>query len=454
MQASVIDDSPILRFHRKLRLQCGGGTFLDGYVLSAIAVAMPGIKGEYDLSAAALSSLAAAAIVGIFVGSLIFGPLSDRLGRHKLFTLDLVAFVAFSALTYFVTDLWQLILLRLLAGIAVGADYPLAMTMVTEWMPRRHRTGGIGMLVMWWFGGAIAAYVFGYAIVATFGDDAWRLVLASATIPAAITLLLRVGMPESPRWLLSRDRRDEALETLKSVYGPDATLEGLETPAKDEERGRLRELFSRKYIRRTIFASGPYAAQATAFYVILTFEPTILNSFGLGHGHASYVGSAATSIIFLIGVLPVQRLAESFGRRRLYIWSFALMVLPLAVLGIFPLESAIIVVACFCFYALVSGPTSVLSWSYPNELFPTKIRATAVGFATSMTRISAAIGTFLLPISIDSLGIRPTMLIGAGVVAAGLLMCILWAPETSGQSLDEASALPAEETTGLKVNPA
>ncbi|MCC4306716.1 MULTISPECIES: MFS transporter [Rhodococcus] len=441
---SVIDDSPILGFHRKLRFQCAGGTFLDGFLLSSMAVAIPGISDEFKLSPVMLSIMAAAALVGIFGGSLIFGWLSDRIGRHKLFTIDLAVFAIAAFATFFVTDVWQLIVLRLIVGLAVGADYPLAMTMVTEWMPTKSRAGGIAMLVMSWFGGAVTAYIVGYLIVAGAGDSSWRWVLGSATVPAVVTLLLRVGMPESPRWLLSKGRGDEALEILRTVYGPAATLAGLAAAGADEpDQGRLSELFSRRYIRRTAFAAGPYTAQTTAFFVILTFEPTILLSFGLDHGNISYLGSALTSLLFLVGCLPVLRWAETVGRRRLYICSFALMTLPLLALSVFPIEAAALVVACFCFYAFVSGPTNVLSWSYPNELFPTHIRGSAVGFATAMTRIGATAGTFLLPILLESIGTRPTMLVGAAVVAAGLVMCVLWAPETSGRSLDEASSMAA-----------
>ena len=442
--SSVIDDSPIIAFHRKLRVQCAGGTFLDGFLLSSMAVAIPGLTAEFSLSSTALSFMAAAALVGIFGGSLIFGWLSDRIGRHTLFTIDLAAFAIAAFLTFFVADVWQLIVLRLIVGLAVGADYPLAMAMVTEWMPTKYRAGGIGMLVMSWFAGAVTAYVVGYFIVAGAGDGAWRWVLGSATVPAVITLLLRMGMPESPRWLLAKGRNDEALKILHGVFGPTATLDGLTAAGHDDtSRGRFRELFSKRYIKRTAFASGPYAAQTTAFFVILTFEPTILMSFGLDHGNISYLGSALTSLLFLAGCLPVLRWAETVGRRRLYIWSFALMTLPLLLLGLVQIEAAALVVASFCFYAFVSGPTNVLSWSYPNELFPTHIRATAVGFATAMTRVGATAGTFLLPILLESIGTRSTMLVGAAVVASGLLMCVLWAPETSGKPLEETSSADA-----------
>lgn len=98
------------------------------------------------------------------------------------------------------------------------------------------------------------------------------------------------------------------------------------------------------------------------------------------------------------------------------------------------------VIVCFCAYALLSGgPTE---WTYPNELFPTGIRATAGGVATSISRSGAAAGTYLLSISLDRLGIGTTMLIGAGVAGVGWLVSFAWAEETRGRTLAETSALP------------
>jgi putative MFS transporter len=101
-----------------------------------------------------------------------------------------------------------------------------------------------------------------------------------------------------------------------------------------------------------------------------------------------------------------------------------------------------VVIACFCAYALFSGGPTVLEWTYPNELFPTGIRATAGGVATSISRIGAAAGTYLLPISLDRLGIGTTMLIGAGITLVGWLVSVAWAEETRGRTLAETSALP------------
>ena len=117
------------------------------------------------------------------------------------------------------------------------------------------------------------------------------------------------------------------------------------------------------------------------------------------------------------------------------------MTLGLLVLGLFPQAPVWVIISGFSVYALFSGGPSVLEWVYPNELFPTEIRATAVGVATAISRIGAAIGTFSLPYFLQTYGIRPTMLISTGLTMSALIVCILFAPETKGLTLRECSAL-------------
>src|SRR5690606_36138682 len=177
---------------------------------------------------------------------------------------------------------------------------------------------------------------------------------------------------------------------------------------------------------------------------------TILSAVNLSSGNLAVLGSGLISLIFLIGALPALKLVESIGRRPLIIWCFALMTVPLAVLGVIPEASAAVVILCFCGYALFSGGPGILEWIYPTELFPTEIRATAVGFATAVSRVGAAVGTYLLPTGLAAWGVGPTVLVGAAVTLAGLVVCIAWAPETRGRPLHDASSVDQATTTSAR----
>jgi putative MFS transporter len=117
------------------------------------------------------------------------------------------------------------------------------------------------------------------------------------------------------------------------------------------------------------------------------------------------------------------------------------MTLGLLVLGLFPQAPKSVIISGFLVYAFFSGGPSVLEWVYPNELFPTEVRATAVGVATGISRIGAALGTFSLPYFLQTYGIRPTMLVSTGITLLGFLICVLLAPETKGLTLRECSDL-------------
>jgi putative MFS transporter len=445
-QDNYVDNAPNTRFHTRLTLQCSGGPFLDGYVLSIIGVAMTGATGALRLSNVSVGLVGAAALIGILVGGLVFGPVTDRVGREVMYTIDLLVLVIASVLCAFVTESWQLILLRFVLGLSVGADYPIATTLLAEWLPRSSRAKMLGVTIAFWYVGAMVAYFVGYGMAELWGPGCWRWMLASAAVPGLITVLGRIGTPESPRWLISKGRTEEARTVVRKVFGEDVPLEQLAEPADSTARTiGLLGLFRGRYGGRTLFCGFFYLAQVTPLFAIYTFGPAILAAFGLASGNAGNLVSALISLVFVIGCLPALRWVETRGRRPVIIWCFAAMLVPFALLGFFPAGPTWFVISCLCAYGLFSGGPTVLEWTYPNELFPTEVRATAVGVATAISRLGAAAGTYLLPVGLQRLGIGPTMLIGAGLTLLGWLACLFWAPETRGRSLAETCALDNTE---------
>ncbi|WP_433591414.1 MFS transporter [Nocardia sp. CA-145437] len=155
------------------------------------------------------------------------------------------------------------------------------------------------------------------------------------------------------------------------------------------------------------------------------------------------LGTALISLVFLIGCLPAMRLIDTIGRRPTIVWCFGLMIPPVLFIGLWPTMPTLLAFTMLLLYAFFCGGPNVLDWTYPNELFPTHIRATAVGFATSISRIGAALGTYLLPWSLDHLGMGPTFLFAAVVTAIGFLICLWGAPETKGRNLESAATVAA-----------
>ncbi len=235
-----VEDAPLNAFHRKLTVYSAGGPFLDGYVLSIIGVAMLQITNALQLSAFWEGLIAASALIGVFLGGFLGGWFTDKYGRKVLYLVDLIAIVGFSVAQFWVESAWALFAWRLLIGIAVGADYPIATSLLAEFLPRKQRGPLLAAMVLMWFAGAAAAYMVGELLLRVGGDDGWRWVLASALVPGALFLIARSGTPESPRWLLSKGRTAEADAVIKRVYGPDYSIADLPEHVSDKPL-RLRQ---------------------------------------------------------------------------------------------------------------------------------------------------------------------------------------------------------------------
>lgn len=147
-------------------------------------------------------------------------------------------------------------------------------------------------------------------------------------------------------------------------------------------------------------------------------------------------------MLFTVGVIPAMALVDRIGRRPLLTIPFLVTAISLAVLAVMPSGVGFGVVALlFSVFAIFSAASSVLQWIYPAELFPTPVRATALGIATSVSRVSAGIGTFVVPLAIAHFGSRMVIAAMAGLSLVGWLTAVRSAPETAGLTLSEASSL-------------
>ena len=285
-----------------------GGPFLEGYVLGIIGVALSRLGTDIEISNSMSGLLGIAALVGLFLGAAVGGWLTDLIGRHKMFILDLIVIVVLSALCAVVTSPLQLVALRFLIGVAIGADYPIATSMIAEFSPRKHRAMSMGMIAAAWSLGANVAALVGYALYET--PHGWRWMLASSAIPAVLILIGRWDIPESPRWLASKGRQEEADRVVMKLFGENVRLPAQEIAEKTE----FKKIFSGVYLRRVIFVGVIWLCQAIPMFALYTYGPTIVGSIGLGEGRNSLIGELVIGTFFMIGTFPAMYLAERVGR--------------------------------------------------------------------------------------------------------------------------------------------
>ncbi|HKS12569.1 MAG TPA: MFS transporter [Pseudomonas sp.] len=438
-----VEDLPLSRFHIRTVFSGTGGQFSDGFVLGIIGIAVSMAAGPLQLNALWMGLLGAASLAGLFIGSLVAGPLADKFGRRTIFAWDMLLFAAISASQFFVSSAEQLLVLRLLLGLVLGFDYVVSKSLVTEFAPRRHRGRLLSVLAAAWAAGYVAAYLIGF-VLRDLGPDAWRIMLAVSGVPALLILPLRMGVPESPIWLMARGRKDEALAIVRDKFGPNVYLPA-PTAAPQQQQGKWAELFSKRWRKNTIVGCVFYTCQVIPFFALGTFAPRVLEALNV---QDKFVGGLVYNVLLMIGALLGLLIIDRISRRAFLVGTFYLSAIGLAALafaGFGPLGTII----AFGFFACVLAAAVNLEFVYPPELFPTHLRASGIGLAVAASRFGSAFATFLLPIAVQEMGIHAALGVCVGVLVIGGVVCQLFAPETSKEQLSAVStdthgAVPVE----------
>jgi MFS transporter, putative metabolite transport protein len=421
------------RFLYRLLFVLCGGMFLDGYILGIIGPVIETITEDLQISAVWEGLIGAAALFGIFIGSPLGGWAGDRFGRKPMFMLDIALFCVASALQFVVQEPWQLFVVRLLMGIAIGMEYSVGWPLMAEFAPARLRGRLMGVTLIAWYVGFMVAFTLGYVLSTTALN--WRLTLGTSTILAVILLLARLGLPESPRWLWSKGRHQEAHDIAHRYMEDPTEMDDVEH--EHDRKGTFGELFSKPYWRATVFVSVFWFCAVSPYFAIATFADPVLKSYGLGGGLAGGVGLSAVSTL---GVIVTVLLVDRIGRRPIAVPTMWLCFVLLAIIGLWAGAPATVVLICFLAFSFVNAMPNTLTGVYPGEVFPTEIRGIGTGFAAAFSRVGAGLATFGLPVSMASWGSGPTMLIAAGVALIGAIVTQILAPETKGMHLSDAAA--------------
>ncbi|WP_199259303.1 MFS transporter [Paracoccus binzhouensis] len=420
-----IDEAPLKPIHVTAAAAVLGGAALDGYVLGIVGPALSIAKQELQLSAISQGLIASSALIGVFIGGLFFGNLADRFGRRPVFAWNLAAFILLSLLQLFVQDVWQLVAIRLALGLAIGVEYAVGSSVLAEFSRRKGRGVLLGCFSIGWQAGFTIAFIVG----AFYGGDNWRMLLASSVVPALITFALRMTLPETPMWLKARGRDAEAQAIVERHFGAEYAIPEVDLNAR---HASPRELFTAETWRQTLYSGLFWFCQVGPFFGIFTFMAPVLESLGLKDATAV---DMSLNAIQIAGAVFGVFLLHWMSRRGFVIWTFAVVLLTFLALGLFPQAPSWAVIALFSVYMFVAPAANNIQFVYPPEIFDTHVRATGVGFSAAFSRISAAGVTYLLPWLLQQFGFSATLVMMAGFPLLGLVLSILWAPETKGRHL-------------------
>ena len=452
--AARLERLPIGSFHRRFIALVSLGEWFDMYELFMVAYLGAAWQNSGFLSLHQFSQLIAAGFLGMFIGTILFGIGSDHMGRRSAFIIMLLIYSAFTLIGAFAPSAAWLTASRFFAGIGIGAEIVVIDTYVSEMVPNHARGRFVALTQVAGFTAVPAVALLSRILVPThFLISGWRWVMLFGAAGALLAWYLRLSLPESPRWLESMNRIPEAetiVETLEDELNVSKTetqvtraksisSESAGAAAASTERRlcltQFGELWNRRYRKRTLMLVIFQALQTLGFYGFANWAPTFLLKRGIGLLH-SLDYALLIALIAPAGPLIASFTADRLERK----WTIVGLALSIAASGLgFALwRSPVMMVVSGALVTLCTNWFSAVFHSYQSELFPTRIRATGVGFTYSWSRLSAALSAFLIATVLRH-GVTPVFAVLAAAMV-GVAAVIAFGPETNRKSLEELSA--------------
>jgi MFS transporter, putative metabolite transport protein len=461
---TVLPSVPMTSMQWRIWTLAAAGKFFEGFVVFMTGVALPLISNEFGISSAQDGFISAASLLGILVGAVGLGGMSDRFGRKPMFIIEMVIFCAFLMLLIFCSNFISLVICLFGIGVALGCDYPTAHMIISESIPSISR----GKLVLAAFGfqalGALGGTAVGYLVLNLVPDlTAWRWMYATAIIPALAVTLGRFYITESPNWLSARGAIDQAemaarrLLLRKPQYPASILLKrgtGLHVENQVSKQSFM-SLLNNKNRRATILASVPWFLQDLGTYGIGIFTPTILAA-AIGHktDHVRSVGdiiindmlaakgAALITLLLIIGIIFAVIFADRVGRIKLQVVGFigcaaGLLLASFANDFDGATRTTVIFAGFMLFNFMTNLGPNAQTYLLAGEVFPTAIRGKGAGVAAAVGKIGAVLTAFLFPILLVSIGTGPLLYILVGTSILGAIVTWIYRIETTGVNLEE-----------------
>ena len=432
-----LDRLPFNAAHRKLLVASGIGWAFDAMDVGLVSFVVAAIAADphFNLNATEKSWVLSVGFVGMAIGAALGGYFADRVGRKTVFTATLVIFGLANAGMACSWTLVALLIARFIIGLGLGAELPVASTLVSEFSPTRHRGRMTVLLESFWAVGWIIAAAIGAFVIPNTGDWGWRWALLIGALPLLYAVVTRAHIPESVRFLESKGREDEAEQAVRYFEQASGVAPVASPKAEPLPAIRTRELFGHQYLARTVAIWLTWFFVNFSYYGAFTWMPSLLaDQFG------SLTSSFGYTLIISLAQLPGYFLAawlvEIWGRRRTLS-----VVRAVSAVAAFACSQAGSVAAVIGFGMLLSasnlGAWGVL-YAVTPEIYPTRLRGAASGAAAAVGRVAAIIAPLLVPWFLTLSGGNKTVAFVIFAVAF-VLGCIaaLCLPERKGLDLED-----------------
>jgi putative MFS transporter len=436
-----VERLPVSWWHVKTRIIIGVATFFDAFDALAIASVLPAIVPMWKLAPPQIGVLISTGFLGQLIGALFFGWVAERYGRMTGMVWSIGTFAVMSFVCAFAWNYESLLVFRLIQGFGLGGEVPIAAVYISE-LARSNVRGRFVMLYELVFPvGIVAASVLGLWVVPTLG---WHYMFIVGAIPAVLVLVLRRVLPESPRWLASVGRLNEAERAIALIERETEKAIGKPLPAPEpvvrvaEKRASLADLFGPLYLRRTLVVWMIWFTAYLVNYGLSIWMPTVFRTvFKLPLDVALRYGLITTAV-GLIGAAIAAVIIDRIGRKPLFAICFtgaAGALIVLAQTANASAEQVLIYITISYFFV---SAINLGVYLYTPELYSTRVRALGVGAATAWLRLASMIGPTAVGFMIAG-GLSSVFLTFGAVALAAAIVTALFAIETKKRLLEEVS---------------
>jgi len=435
-----LETLPVSKFHYLLLISAGLGWMFDSMDTGIISFVLPVLMKAWNLSPEQVGTIGSIGLVGMAIGAILSGTIADLIGRKKVFASTLIIYSLATGLCGLSWNFESLLFFRFLVGFGLGGQLPVAVTLVSEFSPTKHRGKFLVLLESFWAIGWLLASLVSYVIIPWLG---WQSAFYIGAIPALYVFYLWKSIPESPRYLASKGQLAQAeaiVQTIELQSGVQraATKHNTYQTSKTPPKMAVTELFSKKFIRRTIFLWLLWFGIVYSYYGIFTWLPSLLALKGFTLTK-SFEYVMTMTLAQIPGYFSAAYLVDKMGRKP----TLAIYLIGTAISAYFfgqstDVQSILVLGSLMSFFNLGAWG---LVYTYTPELYPTQARATGSGWAAGFGRVGGILAPVVVGLMIGSyhLSSQSVFLMFAAVLILTALNVIILGEETKGRPLDETS---------------
>lgn len=445
--ADRLDRLPVSRWLTGVMAVLFLGWLVESYDIGLTGSVLPSLTSVYHLSTGMKSLVSISSSAGIVIGIVPAGWLADRVGRKRVMIGGTIAYSVLTFATGFAPGIGAVIALRVLAGIAMGAVFPLPYAYGSELCPPGVRGKFTGIADTFLSIGYFLSPLLALMLIPTADSSGWRVMFFLGGIPVVFAALAWKFVPESPRWSEAKGRVSEAERVLREIEArveaergeplpPPPSPRALASQTPDGPLGRQRDAARGARIpgRRLAMLCTTFGGLFFVFYSIQTFMPTVVNSMGFTLTSAF----AFTSVIVLVsipGKLAEAFLVERWGRRPVIVVFGTVAAIAAVIFGFTRGPAAVLAIGCvMSFFGIGVDPAVKV---YTAESFPTAVRATGTSMTEGIGRLfSGVLGPALIPPLLTAVGVSAVYVLVGGVALVAVVTVVLFGEETKGRRLE------------------